>query len=998
VNNRPRLLAERSVLSTTRGRAMSAPSPPPMEDVAQFIARQRRLLKLERDAEVAEVAAASASSEALSALESSGTAVTRLSMVGRRSSSGGRVTVELETRGGRVISAPRLSPGDIVTVRAHFMPKGGRGGKGSRKATTGTQDGEDGVLSVLEDTRIAVILDDEAGEDDSGPGDPGCMYAVIQIGSDVTYKRSLQALGELERAVDLPSHPSHALCDVLFRGADAHFESPGKLLLSPEQRGLLENLNDIQRDAVELALRAKTIAVIHGPPGSGKSTTLCAYIAAEVLRGSRVLVVTPSNIACDGVAEKLAALKVKIKFVRAGHPARVLESVAEHTLEARLAQTDEAELARDIRSELAGLDVRVKDARGGERRGIRFEQRQLRKELRKRENDALKRLLVRVDCILATTTGAGGRMLRHATATDPFDVVVVDEAGQASEVSALVAVLRGKKSVLAGDPFQLAPTVKCQAADSEGLGRTLLDRVFANSRLHEQTTRMLTLQYRMHSTISNWSSAALYGGRLEAAPCVAEHLLSDLVPRTGGDEDLTTVPWVLIDTAGCNFSESGDLANGHAAPGSALDRSKSNEGEASIIVDQVISLLEAGIAPGQIGVISPYSGQVSLLRAKLRGNSLSRGVEVATVDAYQGREQEAILISLVRSNDRGVVGFLADERRLNVAITRARRFVCIVTDSSTTSSNPFISAMIDYASEHGDYRSADLDVVTHFVSPPALETEASGSPPGEDAPKKSRPKKQAPRVGGNRRKKPATKYSPNEDDAERKQVEDKVRAFAANAAGVNGNVLEFPASLAAWQRHAVHCVAEELGLSHVTQGEGLNRFISVGRPRVTVTLASETAVLESGNVLADDAVQAPGRFDVLLGHEDVSTDKGDDDAAGLRAGEEDTNVSRGDQSAVDISQPAKKRSTESIAECRPTSNNNDLLRQAALARRQRSDACSTVEPTVSASTQRIIVDGVLLEGSRAKEAAATTAVRSRLNSKLAKQSEARRKQPRSKKK
>jgi ATP-dependent RNA/DNA helicase IGHMBP2 len=990
-----------------------APPPPPSgaDDLAAFVSASRRLLSLEREAEVAEVAAASSSSEALSALEACGVAVTRLSLVGRRSSAGGRVTLELSTRGGRVLCAPRLSTGDIVSVRAHVLP-GGKGAAGRRRAAMGAGDGEEGVLSVMEDTRMEVVVDDDgAGGDGGGAGDAGSLYACIQVGSDVTFKRCTRALDELERAVSAASHPAFALCGVLFRGADPRCESDAKLVLTPGQRDDLAGLNESQRDAVRHALLSKELAVIHGPPGTGKTTAVTAYIAAEVRRGARVLVVAPSNVAVDCIAERLAALKRTVKFVRAGHPARVMESVAEHTLEARLAQTDDAELARDIRAELATLDGRFRDARSGERRAIRGEQRQLRKELRTRESDALRRLLMRVDCVLSTTTGAGGRMLHHATAAGPFDVVVVDEAGQATEASALIAILRGRKAVLAGDPFQLAPTVKCRAAEDGGLGRTLLDRVFSRPRLHEQATRMLVRQYRMHSVISNWSSDALYGGRLEAAPAVAGHLLTGLVesptPVDDGPEDsIAALPWVLIDTAGCGFAESGeDDSNGRES------RSRSNEGEAAIVVEQVKALVGAGVQGSAIGVISPYAGQVSLLRAKLRGTPGGHGVEVATVDSFQGREKEAILLSLVRSNDRGNVGFLADRRRLNVAITRARRHVCIVCDSSTVSTDPFLSAMVDYASEFGEYRAADPGMVTAAPRPSVPDAAAAAPPPPSTSFSAERPKahgvsgkgtgsrgKRRPRKGASSAPAPPSSV----ELEEHRETADQVRAFALSAAS-NGDGpagLAFDASLSAAQRRIVHAVAGELGLRHETKGEGSLRFISVSAasksplPHPAATAATDEAG-GRGDDDGDDEGKGAGRFDPLL---DEGGEDDDDSADGASAAVTAAPLGdTGDESTL-ASPPACMQTADegarpqSLAPSEP-GGTNDILRQAAEERRRRlAEQPAAAAAAAPRTPRRIDAGGFLLEGPRAREAAATAAARRRLNSMLTKQSEARRRQ------
>lgn len=831
------------------------------ETVHLFITRQRRLLALEREEELDSLSAATSSAASLSQLDAAGSAISRLSFSARRTTTGGRCIVELSTRGGRIISAPRISTGDVVRVCAHHAATSSV----SSKSDGGTQKGVQGVLCTLEDMRVEVVLDADAGAD--GPDfftDPGERWCVIQVGSDVTVKRCNAALDELELATSSASHHAYALCGVLYRGADARFQDESSLNFTGDQASLLAGLDESQAAAVRHAMLAKDLAVVHGPPGTGKSTTTAVYVGCEVLRGARCLVVAPSNVAADGVAEKLAQLSCRIRFVRAGHPARVLPSVAPHTLEARLAQTDEAALARDVRAEMAVIDVKARKVRGGERRALLAERRVLRKELRVRESQAIKRLLGSVDVVVATVTGAGSSILRHSTADGEYDVVVLDEAGQASEVSALIALLRGRKAVLVGDPFQLAPTIVCSAAAKGGLGQTLLDRVFSCPDLLDSTTKILQIQYRSNKIISDWSSGAFYEGRVKAAPMVAGHLLQHLVNSEasgesscgvfGDADDTLGVPWILVDTAGCGFGEStdGDVSNGRN-----VSRSKSNEGEAEIIVQQVQELLNANVPPGAIGIISPYAAQVRLIRSRLRDIVGKRVlIEVATVDSFQGREKEAVLLSLVRSNDRGTIGFLSDPRRLNVAITRAKRLVYIVTDSATTSCDDFISAMIDYASEYGDYRCADPEMTLTgraagqeiYVgrSVPSQASVASASPCDEPR-RKDRKKKSSKKVKSSSSKSKYANVSTRSqalmDEGQIRDVESAVRSFVETSESGGQESLVFDSSLSSAQRRAVHSLSEQLGISHTTMGEGLSRFITVALPARKKPLHAEEPVM-----------------------------------------------------------------------------------------------------------------------------------------------------------
>lgn len=697
---------------------------------SDFVAVQRRLLETEREAELDYVRALSVHSSYLSRLERAGAALTRLSLVSRAETVGGFVTVELASRGGRILSAPLLSQGDIVMILAHGQKCDGKSGNSSHSKSSKLHAAQaaqtEGVLGTVEEKRLEVVIGADASENFAAENDSNALYAVVKFGSDVTHKRYLKALSAFEKAVDDEQHPSQRILSVLYRGAEPKFDDRSSV--SCQQRDkLMAELNDSQRGALQHALCATDVAVLHGPPGTGKTSTLVSYIAAEVARGARVLATAPSNIAVDNIAEKLVATQktVPFKFVRIGHPARVMPAVMEHTLEARLAQSDEAGLARDCRAELAELHLKeMKAKKIAERRIIRAEKRELRKELRKRENDALHRLLKRVDVVLTTLAGAGARSLDIATSSASFDVVCVDEAGQAQEAACIVALLRGKKAVFAGDPSQLPPTVKSIVAAAGGLGRTVLDRIFCSKDLTSRCVHMLTIQYRMHGVISKWSSDAFYNGKLCPASSVRDHLLKDL-HYVVGHRDLPESdypdmfqPWVLIDTAGCDCQESSedDAVSADSGPlmskqtkeseQAVLQFSRYNEGEARIVVSHAQKLLDSGVRMCDIGVISPYAGQVTLLRNKFR--EVDAGdIEVVTVDSFQGREKEAIILSMVRSNDCREIGFLTDIRRLNVAITRARRHVCIVCDSATLSQHPFLSEMIDYATEHGDYRCAE---------------------------------------------------------------------------------------------------------------------------------------------------------------------------------------------------------------------------------------------------------------------------------------------------
>ena len=249
-------------------------------------------------------------------------------------------------------------------------------------------------------------------------------------------------------------------------------------------------------------------------------------------------------------------------------------------------------------------------------------------------------------------------------------------------------MLKGDRAILAGDHRQLPPTVKCDGIAAEVLGRTLFERLMEDRRpgCSERRSVLLTTQYRMHGDICAWASAASYGGRLEAAPvCVGRDLYEDYL--TSNDDAIAVM--VHVDTCGLGLDDDSSGAEEHGA------HSVGNEGEARVVVKHVELLLKRGMAPGNICVVAPYHAQVTLLRTLL-----PPAIDCKTVDGYQGGERDAVVLSLTRSNPHRVVGFLADERRLNVAVTRARRHVCVVGDSDTVRASPFIAALLDLSLIH----------------------------------------------------------------------------------------------------------------------------------------------------------------------------------------------------------------------------------------------------------------------------------------------------------
>jgi predicted DNA helicase len=442
-------------------------------------------------------------------------------------------------------------------------------------------------------------------------------------------------------------------------------------------------LNPPQLAAVEFALAAKDFAIIHGPPGTGKTTTVVEFIREAVARGETVLACAPSNHAVDNLLEKLLA--VGELPVRLGHPARVVPELRERAIDILAEKHPDARQARKVARDAFAL-FRQADKwtrarpEPGEKASLRREARDLLAEARKLESLAVERVLDDARVVCATLTGLDSELLGKRR----FDVVVIDEACQSTEPANWVPLLRANKLVLAGDHCQLPPTILSSEAAERGLAVSLMERLIAQ--FGPGVSRLLTVQHRMNSAIMGFSNAEFYNGELVAHESVANHRLCDL-PGVNA-ELLTELPVQFIDTAGASYDEELEEDTG----------SRRNVQEAALAVKKVRALLAAGVSATQIGVITPYRAQVRLLRERLADLT---GLEIDSVDGFQGREKEAIVVSLVRSNPEGEIGFLADTRRTNVALTRARRKLLIIGDSATLANDAFYQRMLTHFEQIG---------------------------------------------------------------------------------------------------------------------------------------------------------------------------------------------------------------------------------------------------------------------------------------------------------
>ena len=782
-------------------------SPPPASasrasvDVAAFVRRTLELLDLEREAE-AEQGEAILRGMRPETAQRRGRALLGLKCVDVRGGFFGKtvVTLELASRGAGATeksansTAPplpphKLTPHDVVALRAN---KGDAGGDPLCA----------GVVYRVRDAQLEIALD-ETPDDGTLDG----TLRLERLANETSHKRLVDAVREIGRAgetgegVDLARFPGARLVEVLFgstkpkfatvravtNGADGasasaredesdvadsppiFLESSATVvdLFEPIDRALDRS----QKNAVARALAAEDVALIHGPPGTGKTTAVVEYVLQERLRGRRVLCCAASNVAVDTLVERLlrsdfadadsesgassgperggsssrkksssrteksktktreknargGARRVTETLIRLGHPARLLPSVLGASLEAAVARSDDSALARDCERECADLRRRLAKLTSREHRAeradARRELRRVQKETKARQKKAVSVVVSHANIVCCTLSGS----LTNAIRNETFDVVVIDEAAQALEPACWGAMFKARKTVLAGDHLQLPPTVVSDAAAKGGLATTLFAR--AHHRWPEAAV-MLTTQYRMHASIAQWASDELYQGRLVAAPSAAERRLTlggargDCTAKRSdcaeGTRDLRNVypgdgdtisestdvclpALVLVDTAGCGMEEQREEEGD----------STGNPSEARVAFAVARRLVFSGsVLPEELGIIAPYSAQVGLLRELRAASEDTRmaRVEIATVDGFQGREKDCVVLSATRSNEKGDVGFLADARRMNVAVTRARMHCVLVCDTDTVGRHDaFLRRLVAHFEARGEYVAA----------------------------------------------------------------------------------------------------------------------------------------------------------------------------------------------------------------------------------------------------------------------------------------------------
>ncbi|MBK8491718.1 MAG: AAA family ATPase [Saprospirales bacterium] len=530
-----------------------------------------------------------------------------------------------------------------------------------------------GVVNFVDKKRMKIILNTKDL--------PEWMHGG-QAGVDLQFdERTYQ---EMEKAVKIVREAKKgriAELRAVFMGAKERLVAPVSHPVEVPQ------LNPSQNQAVNQILASQDVAVVHGPPGTGKTTTLVQAIKLLCETEATVLVTAPSNTATDLLTERLSELGLEV--IRVGNISRVDESIISHTLEAQLSKHPESKNIKKVKIQAAEFRRQAKRFRRhfgkeeyDERKDLLKQAGELDAWARDLEDRLIDQLLTGAQVITCTLVGAAHPVLDGRK----FRTVVIDEAAQALEPATWIPIIRASRVVLAGDPHQLPPTVKSIEAQRSGLDVTLIERCIAQW----DDVSLLTIQYRMHHAIMGFSNEIFYKGLLRAAEEIHDHRL-----LFGGHEPVT-----FIDTAGCGFEE----------VVKEEFQSRYNPQEFHILCEHLYQLVESyGDHPlPSIALISPYREQVIHMESVVKEDALlsSLPLTINTIDGFQGQERDVVYISLVRSNPKGQIGFLSDFRRMNVAMTRARKLLVVVGDSATIATHDFYQALLDYVDRKGHYQTA----------------------------------------------------------------------------------------------------------------------------------------------------------------------------------------------------------------------------------------------------------------------------------------------------
>lgn len=528
-----------------------------------------------------------------------------------------------------------------------------------------------GVVSYVRKNKIAVILNEQVVSKADLIGFKGHLGLEL-IYDDRPYKVMEQAIKQVKTSEE----PSLVSMRKLIDHQTTQKEIPeSPYPIKPH------HLNDSQVAALNGVIAAENMGIIHGPPGTGKTTTLVQVTKALLKTEKRVLVCAPSNNAVDLLARELD--KAGLATLRIGNVTRIGDGTTHLSLAEKARNHSEWQHIKKVKIEanearrLAGKRKRSFGPKEkAERNAMYRESRDLKKWAKDLEYKLLEKIIADSQVICSTLIGVS-----HKTMTSlKFRTLIIDEASQALEPECWNAMLKAERVILAGDHLQLAPTVKSKDAIALGLGETLLSRM--TDCIKE--SYLLNVQYRMNEKILSFSNNRFYENKLSSGVGIADWCIDD-------------EPLTFIDTSGCGFDEVQDLKT----------LSRYNEGEGFILREHFVQYQEK-YADVSIGIVSPYAQQVKHLRALIEDDEIYRGynIVVNSIDGFQGQERDVIYISLVRSNSNGEIGFLADERRLNVAMTRAKKKLVIIGDMSTLSQSKLFNELAEHVEKIGTYKSA----------------------------------------------------------------------------------------------------------------------------------------------------------------------------------------------------------------------------------------------------------------------------------------------------
>ncbi|WP_420317056.1 IGHMBP2 family helicase [Ekhidna sp.] len=620
------------------------------QEITDSFQHQIELLKKEKNADYA-LYQERMMNTSIQEREKNGVTWYPIQMVSDFISTGERITVEIRKQK-NVKQKHAFQVGAVVGIFS---------GSDEKEKTLG------GVVSYLKEDTMRIVLNQSFLPDWVKEAKLG----INLLFDDGTYREMNKALHQVSHA---KNDRLAELRNIFYGLKQANFEK-GHSYKIP-------SLNDVQNKAFEKIIHAHDVAFVHGPPGTGKTTTLVKCIKEITREERQVLVCAPSNAAVDLLVERL--ISEGLNVLRLGHPARLTPEVVENSLDVRISKHPDFNRLREMRKqseEYRNLAGKYKRSFGREEKKQRDmlykEAKALKSESRHLENYISESLADKAEVIACTLTGSS-----HSLISDRlFKTVFVDESSQALEAAAWIPITRAQRVIMSGDHYQLPPTIKSFEAAKEGLEDTLFAK---GLEAQASSVTMLEVQYRMNPKIMGFSSEQFYKGKLKADQSILlrpkhfDHVVS------------------MIDTAGAGYAEKIKQET----------LSTYNEQEAEVL----IRLLEKEKLEGlSVGVIAPYKAQVEVLTHLLnQSEKLAHHremIDINSVDAFQGQERDVIYISLVRSNNEGVIGFLKEYRRLNVAITRARHRLVIIGDSSTLGIDNFYSKLIEYIQINGHYAS-----------------------------------------------------------------------------------------------------------------------------------------------------------------------------------------------------------------------------------------------------------------------------------------------------